>query len=546
MACNRYGIIDRPFTTPLSRERENLMRIRMSIAYVSVIVIVAAMSVAATMPQSPPASPFSVEPPDVAQERGVVPTPLPERWIAAADAGTTREYFEDILEYGKDDTAVRGHLVLTGNAAGTPQRFELTEFHLGVPSGQPTTLSRTLRSSGRVWVEQGHDADGPVTVYRLVTDPPASRTLTFIKAGTRLALATGTGGRLARVGQFGQALVASAAAQSVSLTHDADAAMKWKVRLHIGQTLDVKLAPLSAGRQWEYRGGATGPLMVRAGRPAPVADPTQPDGRVQVFRFAAVTAGWNDLRFEHGILKMTVRVKVEPGQGPAVPGPEVAAAGPPPDWEQTKDHLRELTFAGDNGKAIAIAEKLVADFPLFAEGHARLGGAHESTARELAGSNPDLALKHFDLAESHLRDAFEMGGGEYPEATIRGLIDLYDYVFLSQPKWKAAIVAALARYPGEPAAQWYGVQLVIREDRIADLDAALSKARAALTAVEARLDYASLLLGIAEDAQPTVKTTLIREARALADEASKKNPTNRIVRSKADSVIKDAARLLPK
>lgn len=229
-----------------------------------------------------------------------------------------------------------------------------------------------------------------------------------------------------------------------------------------------------------------------------------------------------------------------------VAGDTAAQAPAPPGWERTKDQMRELTFAGDNAKVIAIAEKLVADHPRFAEGHARLGGAHESAARELARSNPELAIKHFDQAEMHLRHAFDLGGGEYPEATIRALIDLYEYARPSAAKWKATVLEALARYPGEAASHWYGVQLALRESKAAGLDAAFGRARAGLTLAEPRVDYASLLIGLAKDAEPPAKAALIREAVALAGDVAKKNPHDRMLRGKADGVLQDAARLQPK
>ena len=236
-----------------------------------------------------------------------------------------------------------------------------------------------------------------------------------------------------------------------------------------------------------------------------------------------------------------------PAQAQAVTGKTPPPAGPPPDWEKTKAQIRELTFAGESQKVIAIVEPIVAARPRFAEGHARLGGAHESVARAVARKDPELALKHFDLAVTHLRHAFELGGGEYPESTIRGLIDLYDYPVPRPEMWKATVIDALARYPGVPAAHWYGIQLILREGRVADLDAAFRNARGALKAAEARLDYASLLVGLAErSAEPAVRSALVREALALADAAVKSSAGSRSIQRQADAIKADAARLQPK
>lgn len=126
-------------------------------------------------------------------------------------------------------------------------------------------------------------------------------------------------------------------------------------------------------------------------------------------------------------------------------GSATAAAGPPPDWARTKEQMRELTFAGENAKVIAMAEKIVAAYPRFAEGHARLGGAHESLAFTLVRTDRATAIRHVELAEKHLRHAFELGGGEYPEATIRALIDIYEDRLPRPEKWKATVLEALKR-----------------------------------------------------------------------------------------------------
>ncbi len=219
-----------------------------------------------------------------------------------------------------------------------------------------------------------------------------------------------------------------------------------------------------------------------------------------------------------------------------------------PDWERTKAQIRELTFAGQDAKVIAIAEKIVAAHPGFAEGHARLGGAHESVARAVAQKDRALAGRHFEMAATHLRHAFALGGGEYPDATIRGLIDLYDYALPNPDTWKATVLDALARYPAEPVAHWYGVQLILRDGRIAELDAAFRRARAALPpAADPRLEYASLLTGLAQKhARPEVRAALAREALSLVDEVVKQNPSDRIVRRKADAIKEDLAGLRPK
>lgn len=230
---------------------------------------------------------------------------------------------------------------------------------------------------------------------------------------------------------------------------------------------------------------------------------------------------------------------------PVRPKPAAAAEGRPPDWEQTKEQMRELTLAGEDTKVIAIAERIVAAHPRFADGHARLGGAHENLARSLTRTDPARAGKHFELAAAHLRHAFDLGGGEYRDATIRGLIDLYEYALTDSTKWRATVREALARYPAEPAAHWYGIQLVLLDGGLNDLEVSFRNARAALpSAADPRLEYASLLVGLAErNRQPAARAALAREALAVADAVVKKNPADRIVREKADAIREDIARL---
>jgi len=247
------------------------------------------------------------------------------------------------------------------------------------------------------------------------------------------------------------------------------------------------------------------------------------------------------------ILVLAVMLAGQAAHAQPARGQGAAPAGPPPGWERTKAQMRELQFAGEDAKVVVIAEQVVAAHPRFAEGHARLGGAHESVARAVAQKDRALAGRHFEMAATHLRHAFELGGGEYPDTTIRGLVDLYEYALPNPDRWKATVLDALKRYPAEPVAHWYGVQLVLRDGGITELDAALRKARAALPATaEPRLEYASLLTGLAKkQVPPEARAALVRDALALVDEVVKKNPADRSVRRKADAIRQNLAALGP-
>ena len=152
----------------------------------------------------------------------------------------------------------------------------------------------------------------------------------------------------------------------------------------------------------------------------------------------------------------------------------------PPGWDATTARLMDLELDGKLEERVAILGPFVVKYPLFADGHARLGGAHETVAGALMRTDPTRARARFEIAATHLRRAFELGGGNYPDATIRGLIDLYEYALPSPDKWKATVLDALERYPAQPVSHWYGLRLLLRDGRAAELGPALKSARVAV------------------------------------------------------------------
>jgi hypothetical protein len=82
---------------------------------------------------------------------------------------------------------------------------------------------------------------------------------------------------------------------------------------------------------------------------------------------------------------------------------------------------------------------------------------------------------------------------------------------------------------------------------MADLGAAFRAARAGLPSEppDARLEFASLLVGLAEKSPPALRATLSGAALAFADEALKRHPSDRFGR-RAQSIKEEAARLQPK
>ena len=201
----------------------------------------------------------------------------------------------------------------------------------------------------------------------------------------------------------------------------------------------------------------------------------------------------------------------------------------PPGWDAATARLMDLELDGKLEERVAILEPFVAKYPDFADGHFRLGAAHETVARSLMRTDPTRARARFEIAATHLRRAFDLGGGKYPDATIRGLIDLYEYALPSPDKWKATVLDALARYPAQPVSHWYGLQLLLRDGRAAELGPALKSARLAVpsTSSGARLELAELIVSLAKKAtSPEVRATLTREALALADETLAAHPND--------------------
>lgn len=233
------------------------------------------------------------------------------------------------------------------------------------------------------------------------------------------------------------------------------------------------------------------------------------------------------------------------GQSPGKPTVGTAATSRPPGWEATKARVMELGLDGKNQEMVALLEPIVAKFPGFVDGLFWLGAAHENVGRDLMRTNPTLAAARLETAASYYRRVYDLGGGEYSDALIRGLIDLYDGPLKQPATWKALILDARTRYAAEPIVHWYFAELLIREGRTAELPAGFKVARAALPAAppDARLAFASLLTSLAEHtASIPVKTTIAAEAEAYASETLKNHPTGFYSR-RAQAIKDDVARL---
>ena len=227
------------------------------------------------------------------------------------------------------------------------------------------------------------------------------------------------------------------------------------------------------------------------------------------------------------------------------PPGQAGGAAVPPGWEATKARVMQLGLDGKNQEVVTLLEPVVAKFPGFVDGLFWFGGAHENVGRDLMRTNPALAAPRLETAASYYRRVYDLGGGDYREAVIRGLIDIYDDALPRPEAWKALILDARSRFPAEPIVHWYFAQLLIKEGRTVELPAGFKAARAALPAAppDARLSFASLLTGLAQrTASIPVRTAIAAEVRAYADETLKGHPTGSYSRQ-AQAIRDDLARL---
>jgi hypothetical protein len=229
-------------------------------------------------------------------------------------------------------------------------------------------------------------------------------------------------------------------------------------------------------------------------------------------------------------------------QGGAAHG---SARGQPPGWSDTLGKTLDLTIAGKHGEVVAIYEQWVAKYPNFADAHVMLGGAYESLGRDAlttrASDAAMTALKYFEMAATHLRRAFDLGGGETPSIAIRSLVDIYGPNRLRLPEQQAAVVReALEKFPAEPRAHGEYIKLLMAKgEKPEAVESALRAARTAVPkAAEPRIELAALLHQIGEEFQGAAAApAVIGEGVSVLDELLKANPSNvRALDEKADAL----------
>lgn len=250
------------------------------------------------------------------------------------------------------------------------------------------------------------------------------------------------------------------------------------------------------------------------------------------------------MRLAVGVI-VTVMTMNLPAQAQAPRGATATPSPAPPGWDATKAKVMALGLDGKHQEMVVLMEPIVARRPAFAEGQFWLGAAHENLGRAVMRTDPAAAKPHFETAATHLRRAYELGGGEDREASIRGLIDLYDYAMPDPVARKALVLDARTRFPAEPVVHWYFVKLLIEEQRSAELPTAFAAARKALPAAppDTRLSLAALLVGLAERTPAgAVRTTLATEAEAYVNEILKAHPTGAYSRQ-AQRLKDDIAKL---
>jgi hypothetical protein len=213
------------------------------------------------------------------------------------------------------------------------------------------------------------------------------------------------------------------------------------------------------------------------------------------------------------------------GAGPAAPQ-AVRPQTPPPGWSETKSKALDLTLEGKDLAVLAMYEAWVARHPDFADGHFRLGAAHESVARGMVTSRaPDAQptrTKHFEAAAVHMRRGLDLAGPDASFLMMRPLIDLHGVVGLNRPtEYERLVGEGVTRYPAEPLAHAY--LLAVLATKGEPIEAAARAARAAIPAgPKARVAMAGALLALVGDLgrlTPVLGPALLPEASRLIDEA---------------------------
>jgi hypothetical protein len=213
------------------------------------------------------------------------------------------------------------------------------------------------------------------------------------------------------------------------------------------------------------------------------------------------------------------------GSGPAA-AQEGRAQTAPPGWAEIRSKALDLTIAGKDDEVLALYEQWVSRHPDFADGHFRLGAAHESVGRGLIASRAADAraryVRHLEAADAHMRRGLEMAGADASFSMLRGLIDLHNVIGLDRPaEFERLVREGVRRYPADPLA--HGYLLAVLATKGEPIEAAARAARAAIPAgPDARVTLAGALVAHTAGLgrlTAGLAPVLLPEASRLVDEA---------------------------
>lgn len=210
-----------------------------------------------------------------------------------------------------DCAGIRTELTLTQDSqTNQPQRYELTETHLGTMSQE----EKPVTTRGRWSVLRGIDGDPDATVFALDGGGVPERARRFERLSDRELRQLDREGKridsslnyvLARVsnapapitlapGAIPPALPGGAAQPAAMVT---DMASGWPVALAVGQEMTARLtADRATGARWALRAGSDAGIVSLQGSPTPEAPAGQ--APVEVFRLRAVKPGKTTLMFD--------------------------------------------------------------------------------------------------------------------------------------------------------------------------------------------------------------------------------------------------------
>ena len=263
------------------------------------------------------ASPESAqkEPPDSYESRGLGPRPEPVRWVqTTGEGGATVLVYEDVVAWEHvqtpQETAVRAELDLTEQ----PQTHQLAyRWHQRAFQREPVKVVNSFDAEGVATTETiagknpftGQEA--PLTVYRLQSATLPEKYRTWVRFGDSLVVPAPKIEQ-STAGGTHVVLHARATPHAIEATEYCSDLGGWRLRLHPGEELTVRLYRGTKSRAAKIKEGSTGSQLTFLDTKSEPA--FEEEQTTDIYRFKAAAPGWADLKFDK-MTTPTFRVRVE-------------------------------------------------------------------------------------------------------------------------------------------------------------------------------------------------------------------------------------------